>query len=81
MFLRFAVHDRDEDSGREKGVFTALYGLADQHSLSDYEMSWFVEQEVWFTKHLKRPPDLKDHPLDSVSTVRISLGCPIDYGM
>jgi len=62
MFLRFAVHDRDEDSGREKGVFTALYGLADQHSLSDYEMSWFVEQEVWFTKHLKRPPDLKDHP-------------------
>ena len=62
MFLRFAVHDRDEDSKREKGVFTALYGLADEHLLSDYEMSWFVEQETWFTKHLKRPQDLKDQP-------------------
>src|SRR5256885_11416425 len=29
MFLRFAVHDRHEESGRERGVFTALYGLAD----------------------------------------------------
>ncbi len=62
MFLRFAVHDRDEDSKREQGVFTALYGLAEQHMLSDYELAWFDEQETWFRKHLKRPKGIKSHP-------------------
>ena len=62
MFLRFAVHHRDEDSRREKGVFTALYGLQDRQMLSDYESRWFHEQDVWFTKHLKPPTGIKDHP-------------------
>ena len=62
MFLRFAVHDHDEDSRREKGVFTALYELTDKHMLSNYELRWFAEQEVWFSKHLKRPRGIKEHP-------------------
>jgi len=62
MFLRFAVHDRDENSRRGKGVFTALYGLADTHMLSDYELTWFDEQEAWFRTHLKRPKGITSSP-------------------
>ncbi len=62
MFLRFAINDRDGNSRREKGVFTALYGLADKHILSDYELTWFDEQESRFRKHLKRLQGIKDHP-------------------
>jgi len=60
MYLRFAIHSRDEDSKREKGLFTALYALRDAGQLTDYEAAWFDEQERWFRTNLKRPKALDD---------------------
>ena len=60
MYLRFAVHARDDDSKREKGLFTALYEVHDAGRLTDYETTWFKEQELWFRKHLKRPEPLTE---------------------
>ena len=60
MYLRFAIHSRDEDSNREKGLFTALYALRDAGQLTDYEATWFEEQERWFRVHLKRPKPLNE---------------------
>jgi hypothetical protein len=60
VFLRFAITTPDEDSRREKGVFTALYELEDAGGLADYELSWWQEQRRWFSEHLKRPPSLTE---------------------
>jgi hypothetical protein len=58
MFLRFAAHSVDERTSREIGLFTALYRLETAGSLSNYETSWFGEQERWFNEHLQKPSGL-----------------------
>jgi len=60
MFLRFAVHARDENSQRGKGILTAIYRLEKEGRLAEYEAAWFSEQERWFNEHLERPEPLKD---------------------
>ena len=55
MFIRFVIAERDQDSDREAGVYTALYALERRGELAPYELEWFRETDRWLTKHLKRP--------------------------
>ncbi len=58
MYIRFVVSERDEDSGRERGVFSALYALEEGGELAPYERDWFHEAEAWFNENLPRPDRL-----------------------
>jgi hypothetical protein len=58
MYIRFVVSERDEDSGRERGVFSALYALDASGELASYERDWFHEAEAWFNENLPRPDRL-----------------------
>lgn len=58
MYIRFVVSERHEDSGRERGVFSALYALEDSGELAEYERAWLHEAERWFNKHLRSPDRL-----------------------
>ena len=58
MYIRFVVSERDEDSGRERGVFSALYALDASGELAPYERAWFHEAEAWFNENLTRPDRL-----------------------
>ena len=55
MYLRFEIDEKDEISGREKGIFMAMDILLENGSLYDYEQE--VEKEIyaWFKKNLKVP--------------------------
>lgn len=94
MYIRFVVPEKDEDSGLERGVYTALYALEDRGELAPYELEWFHEADRWLSKHLKRPtrfawssrphaPEraiswLKDTATDHVSRMR-SLVALLEY--
>jgi hypothetical protein len=58
MYIRFVVSERDEDSGRERGVFSALYALEEDGELAQYERDWFHEAEAWFNENLRHPDRL-----------------------
>ena len=55
MFIRFVVPDIDEQSGEQRGVFTALYRLKREGRLSADEAEWFAIAEEWFNAHLAAP--------------------------
>ena len=55
MFIRFVIADRDKDSDREAGVYTALYALEQRGELAPHELAWFREDDRWLTKNLRRP--------------------------
>jgi hypothetical protein len=55
MYLRFVVSERDESSGREAGIFSALYALERSGELDAGEIAWFREAEAWFNANLPRP--------------------------
>ena len=58
MYIRFVVSEHDPDSGRERGVFTALYALERSGELAEYERVWFHEATDWFNKNLRSPERL-----------------------
>jgi hypothetical protein len=58
MYVRFVVSQRDEQSGRLQGVFTALHELERRGSLAQHELDWFHATEKWFNEHLARPERL-----------------------
>lgn len=53
MYLRFVVAEKDEDSGRRKGVFAAAYDLRRDGKLLAYEEERVTESIEWFKKNLK----------------------------
>jgi hypothetical protein len=57
-FVRFVVHEKDEDSGRRTGVFQAAYDLHESRELSEDEMSRLGDVLAWFGRHLPKPDRL-----------------------
>lgn len=55
MYLRFEVDEKDEVSGREKGIFIAMDMLLENGSLYEYEQEIEKEIYAWFKKNLKVP--------------------------
>jgi hypothetical protein len=55
MFLRFVVADIDEDSGKELGVFQAVYNLRDDGKLYEHEEEHLASVRKWFNEHLEKP--------------------------
>lgn len=56
MFIRFEVAEKDEVSGREKGLFSAMTDLLDKNELFEYEIAQELEIYNWFKKNLRPPP-------------------------
>lgn len=55
MFIRFEIAERDETSGREKGIFVAMDILLENNSLFEYEQNLEKEIYAWFKNNLKVP--------------------------
>ncbi len=55
MYLRFEIDEKDEMSGREKGIFIAMDILLENGSLYEYEQEIEKEIYAWFKKNLKVP--------------------------
>jgi hypothetical protein len=55
MYLRFVVADIDEDSGKELGVFQAVYNLRDGGNLYEHEEEHLALVRRWFNDNLEKP--------------------------
>ena len=55
MYLRFEIDEKDDVSGREKGIFMAMDILLEDGSLYEYEQDLEKELYSWFKKNLKVP--------------------------
>lgn len=55
MFLRFIVHEIDEDSGRRQGLFQRLVDIRERDELYGYELDRVKEIHEWFNANLKKP--------------------------
>ena len=55
MYVRFVVHELDEDSGRKKGVIQVLVELADNKTLDMDEYAAFEDTYEWLVENLKEP--------------------------
>lgn len=55
MYLRFEIDEKDDVSGREKGIFMAMDILLENKALYGYERELEEELYGWFKKNLKVP--------------------------
>lgn len=55
MYIRFVVPAKDEDSGREMGLFTAGGILAEEGQLYDYQLEQREQLLAWFSNNLAVP--------------------------
>lgn len=55
MYIRFAIHSKDEDSGRRQGIFQTLVDVREAGLLYDYEVERVTEIHKWFNKYLEKP--------------------------
>lgn len=55
MYLRFEIDEKDDISGREKGIFMAMDILLEDGALYEYEKELEKEIYAWFKKNLKVP--------------------------
>jgi hypothetical protein len=55
MYLRFVVADINADSGRELGVFHAIWNLRDEDKLHAHEVELHDSIVQWFSEHLEKP--------------------------
>lgn len=55
MYIRFAVHLKDEDSGKRQGVFQALVEVRKAGLLYGYEVERVKEVHEWFNNNLNKP--------------------------
>ena len=60
MFLRFTIPQQDEQSGVASGVFHAVYALADDVTVPDYERELIYDALDWYRQNLRIPHFLKD---------------------
>ena len=54
MYLRFVVHDLDENTGKELGVFQAVGRLRESGELRDYEEEHHDLVLQWFNENLEK---------------------------
>jgi hypothetical protein len=55
VFLRFAIDERDSDSGRGLGIFHAAGRLRDEGDLEHWEREILYDTRDWFNDHLEKP--------------------------
>ena len=55
MYLRFVIHQNDEDSGRRQGLFQALAEVRERGELFEHELEMVKEIHKWFNENLKKP--------------------------
>lgn len=55
MYIRFAVHSKDEDSGRRQGIFQTLVDVRKAGLLYEYEIERVKEIHKWFNENLEKP--------------------------
>ena len=55
MYLRFIIHQINESSGVETGIFQIAYDLVEKSQLTDYETKRINELLNWFAINLKNP--------------------------
>lgn len=61
MYIRFVVHDIDDRSFKEKGLFTAMGDLEEKNVLYKYQENLQKEISTWFSKNLIAPKVLSSH--------------------
>lgn len=54
-FVRFVLHEKDEDSGRRTGIFQGLYDLLESHDLNQDDRARLDELRSWFVQNLAIP--------------------------
>ena len=54
-YIRFVIGERDPDSGRDLGIFQAVYDLQHFGMLHSYERAHVQELRQWFNDHLEKP--------------------------
>jgi hypothetical protein len=54
-FIRFVVHEIDEDSQRRRGLFHAAYALRDSGTMAVYDEERLASALRWFAVHLQKP--------------------------
>ncbi|MGE0084514.1 MAG: hypothetical protein AB7S75_08835 [Desulfococcaceae bacterium] len=54
-YIRFAIHEKDDKSGREKGLFSAMSDLLFADCLYEYERELEQSLYSWFKKNLRVP--------------------------
>ena len=55
MYLRFVIHQNNEDSGKRQGLFQALVEIRERGELFEYELERVKEILKWFNENLKKP--------------------------
>jgi len=55
VYIRFAVHSKDEDSGRRQGIFQTLVDVRKAGLLYEYEIERVKEIHKWFNENLEKP--------------------------
>ncbi len=55
MYIRFAIHRKDEDSGRSLGIFHAARDLRDFGDIEPWERDLLFELRDWFNDNLEKP--------------------------
>ena len=59
MFIRFVVHQLDEDSNQRLGIIQTAYELRDSGAMQKYEEEIFAGIMAWFDTHLKEPSSFR----------------------
>jgi len=54
-YVRFVTSTIDENSGKRRGIFHAVYDLADANELSKHEVEEWRTIRQWFNQHLDIP--------------------------
>lgn len=55
MYIRFVIHQNDEDSGRRQGLFQALSDLEHAELLLPHEQTTWDDTYEWFRNNLLKP--------------------------
>lgn len=55
MYIRFAIHKIDGESGRRQGLFQAMSDLEHSGLLLKHEQEQYDEAYEWFRHNLKKP--------------------------
>ncbi|HFD86142.1 MAG TPA: hypothetical protein ENJ35_00525 [Gammaproteobacteria bacterium] len=59
MHIRFAIHSKDEDSGKRQGLFQALVAIRESGLLYEYELVRVKEIHTWFNQYLDKPASFR----------------------
>jgi hypothetical protein len=55
VYIRFAIHRKNEDSGRALGIFHAAMDLRDFGEIEPWERNLLLELRDWFNENLEAP--------------------------